>query len=79
MKSIKESLSLLFAQKKESIERHKKRKLQEEINFIVASRKELFSLKSDLKENISKLSSRLKIANQETRSVQEQINNVLKN
>jgi hypothetical protein len=71
------NLSLLFTQKKESLERNEKRKFQEEINLVIASRKELFSLKDELRRNINELSARLRVANRETRSIQEQINGVL--
>jgi len=70
-------LSLLFTQKKESLERNEKRRLQEEINLVIASRKELFSLRDELRRNTNELSARLKVANRETRSIQEQINGVL--
>jgi len=77
LSSMKRNLSLLFAQKRESLERSEKRRFQEEINLVIASRKELFSLKDALKQNIIELSTRLKVANAETRSIQEQINDVL--
>ena len=75
--SMKRNLSLLFTQKRESLERNEKRRLQEEINLVIASRKELFSLRDELRRNINELSARLRVANRETRSIQEQINGVL--
>jgi len=75
--AMKRNLSLLFTQKKESLERNEKRRLQEEINLVIASRKELFSLRDELRRNTNELSARLKVANRETRSIQEQINGVL--
>ena len=78
-KSIMESkklLSELFTQKKSSDSRAKKRALQEEINLVVASRRELFSTKDMLKQDIEELKERLRVANRETRMVQEQINRV---
>ena len=78
-KSIKKSkklLSELFTQKKLSNSRAKKRALQEEINLLIASRKELFSTKDMLQQNIKELKERLRVANRETRMVQDEINRV---
>ena len=78
-KSIMESkklLSELFTQKKLSDSRAKKRALQEEINLVVASRRELFSTKDMLQQDIKELKERLRVANRETRMVQDEINRV---
>jgi len=78
-KSIVESkklLSKLFTQKKLSDSRAKKRALQEDINLVVASRRELFSTKDMLQQNIKELKERLRVANRETRMVQDEINRV---
>ena len=74
--SIKESkklLSKLFTKKKLSDSRAKKRALQEEINIVLSSRKELFSTKDMLQQNIKELKERLKVANRDTRMVHEEI------
>ena len=74
IKESKKILSKLFMQKRLSDSRAKKRELQEEINLIITSRKKLFSTKEILHQNIKELKERLKVANGETRMVQEQIN-----
>ncbi len=79
-KSIMESkklLSELFSQKKSSESRAEKRALQKKINVVITSRKELFSTKELLHQNRRELKERLRVANGETRMVQEQINRVL--
>ena len=73
----KKLLSELFAQKKLSDSRAEKRALQEKINLVVASRKKLFSTKEVLHKNRRELKERLRVANHETRMVQEQINRTL--
>ena len=75
--NIKESKKLLserFTQKKLSDSRDEKRALQNEINIVLTSRKELFSTKKILQQNIRELKERLKVANHETRMVQDEIN-----
>jgi len=76
IKKSKELLSELFTQKRLSDSIAKKRALQEEINLVVASRRELFSTKDMLKQDIEELKERLRVANRDTRRVQEQINRV---
>ena len=76
IKKSKELLSELFTQKRLSDSRAKKRALQEEINLVVASRKKLFSTKDMLQQNIKELKERLRVANRETRMVQDEINRV---
>ena len=76
IKKSKELLSELFTQKKLSDSRAKRRALQEEINLVVASRRELFSTKDMLQQNIKELKERLRVANRETRMVQDEINRV---
>ena len=73
----KKLLSELFTQKKLSDSRAEKRALQEKINIILASRKKLFSTKEVLHQNRRELKERLRVANHETRMVQEQINRTL--
>ena len=77
LKESKEALSELFMQKKMTDNRAEKRVFQEEINLILASRKELFRLKEHIKKNILELKERLKLANSETRQVQDEINRIL--
>ena len=72
MKS-KKILSKLFTKKKLSDSRDKKRELQEEINLVLSSRKELFSTKDMLQQNIKELKESLKVANHETLMVQDEI------
>jgi uncharacterized protein (DUF3084 family) len=77
IKASKEALGELFEQKKATEERTKKRAFQEEINKIQAARKELFAIKETLSLHQKELKSRLKLANQETQMVQDEINIVL--
>ena len=73
----KELLSEFFTQKKLSDSRVEKRVLQEKINIVVASRKELFPIKELLHQNRRELKERLRVANNETKMVQKQINQIL--
>ena len=78
-KSIMESkklLSELFTQKKLSHSRVEKRALQNEINVVLTSRKELFSTKEILQQSVRELKERLKVANSETKMIQDEINKV---
>ncbi len=77
LKESKKLLSELFMKKKMTNNRAEKRVFQEEINLILASRKELFALKEHMKGNILKLNERLKIANSQTHQVQDEINQIL--
>ena len=77
IKKSKKTLSKLFTKKNLSDSKAKKRELQKEINLVITSRKKLFSTKDILQQNIKELKERLKVANGETRMVQEQINRLL--
>ncbi len=77
LKDSKESLSELFMKKKMTNNRAEKRVFQEEINLILASRKELFALKEQMRGNTLELKERLKLANTQTHQVQDEINQIL--
>ena len=77
IKASKETLGELFEQKRATEDRAEKRKFQEGINTIQAVRKEFFPIKDTLVAHQKELNVRLKVANQETRMVQDKINRVL--
>jgi len=77
LQKYKYTLDQLFHQKKAVYERDIKRQLQEEINKIVKVRKELFATKDEMVLHQRELKARLKVANQETRMVQNEIDRVL--
>ena len=72
----KEMLSQLFTQKNETTDRNEKRNFQEQINVIQATRKEFFTIKEVIEKNKKELQARVKLANNETRMIQEEINRV---
>jgi flagellar biosynthesis GTPase FlhF len=77
IKASKKLLNELFEQKRATEERAKKRAYQDEINKVQAVRKELFAIKESLYFHQKELKSHLKLANQATRMVQDEINMVL--
>jgi uncharacterized protein (DUF3084 family) len=77
IKASKKALGSLFDEKKATEDRIEKRKLQDEINTIQAVRKEFFETKDMIVGHQKELKERLKLANQETRMVQDEINRVL--
>jgi len=77
IKVSKDALGELFVQKRATEDRAEKRKFQEGINTIQAARKEFFAIKDALVVHKNELNVRLKVANQETRMVQDNINRVL--
>jgi Mg2+ and Co2+ transporter CorA len=77
IKASKKALSGLFDEKKATEDRIEKRKFQNEINRIQALRKEFFEMKDMIVSHQKEIKERLKLANQETRMIQEQINQVL--
>jgi uncharacterized protein (DUF3084 family) len=77
IKASKKLLNELFGQKRATEVRAKKRAYQEEINKIQAVRKELFAIKDTLSFHQKELKSRLKLVNQATQMVQDEINRVL--
>ena len=77
IKASKEAMSDLFEQKKATDNRAEKRNFQEGINTLIAARKEFFAIKDALIMHQRELKARLKVANQETRMVQDEINRVL--
>jgi hypothetical protein len=77
IKGSKKALGGLFDEKKATEDRIEKRKFQDEINMIQALRKEFFEMKDMIVSYQKELKERLKLANQETRMIQEQINQVL--
>lgn len=78
LKRYKDTLAQLFDQKKAAVQRVQKRQIQEEINKVIVLRKELFATKDEMITQQKELQTRLKTANQETRSVQNQINKILR-
>ena len=77
LQEFKEMLSALFSEKKSLSSQQEKRAVQNNINIILDSRKEIFRIKDGLKSDMAELRVRLKEANRETKSMQEQINQVL--
>jgi len=77
LKNSKEMLSVLFLEKKSLATQKEKRAVQENINIVLDSRKELFKIKDELHLSIKSLKARLKEANQETKDIQEQINQIV--
>ena len=77
IKASKEALGELFNQKRATEDRAEQRKFQESINVIQSSRKEFFTVKDTIVSYQKELNVRLKVANQETRMVQDEINKVL--
>ncbi len=73
----KEVLGELFEKKRATEDRNEKKKLQEGVNLIQASRKELFSMKDAMVLHQKELKERVRIANQDTRMVQDEINRLL--
>ena len=76
LKESKETLSVLFGEKKIVTTREEKRAIQHNINLIIEARRELFDIKDGLKSDIVELKSRLREANQETRDIQIEIDRV---
>ena len=76
IKSSKISLNNLFEQKRMSDNKGQKRVLQENINIMQLSRKELFSIKDLVQNNISSRKKSLNIANNNTKSIITEINNI---
>jgi hypothetical protein len=77
LRDYKERLGELFEQKRATNNRTTKRMIQEEINRIQVARKEIFALKDTLFIQQKELKRCLKVANQETRMVQDEINRIL--
>ena len=72
----KKSLSVLFAQKKETQSKTSKRELQGNIDIILLARKEMFAAKDAQKAQCKELEARLKHANSEVKMIQNQINSL---
>ena len=79
LKESKEILNSLFEKKRKEKNYYKRLEIQKEINVVVNARKELFKTKDLLKENIETLYKNLKLANKQTRDIQDEINRVLEN
>jgi hypothetical protein len=77
LRDYKEILAELFEQKRATNSRTKNQMIQKKINGIQIARKEIFSLKDMLFVQQRELKARLKVANKETRMVQDEINRVL--
>jgi len=76
IKLSKQSMDMLFSQKRASSTRKEKIAIQEHINAIQVSRKELFAIKETLSLNKKALEYRLKKANEETQSIVQEIQNI---
>jgi len=72
----KKALEYLFAQKRASNDRDTKRQIQQDINAVQLSRKELFKIKDTLKERLNKEEERLSMANSETQDIVQEIRRV---
>ena len=77
IKSTKDRLETLFQNKKESSSRLDKIDIQNEINIIISSRKELFKLRDIIKSEVDKLKIKLDEANKNRKLIQKEINLVL--
>lgn len=75
----KKILGKLFDEKHQSFSKEEKREIQGRINLIIASRKELFLIEEEMINRLKVLRVELKKANQETKMVQDEINQVLEN
>ena len=76
IKLSKDSLESLFSQKRASSSREDKRSIQETINIIQDSRKELFKIKDTLALNKKALKFKLDQANKETQNIVQEIKNI---
>lgn len=74
IKASKELLSNFFTQKKMTENREEKRAIQQNINLVLITRKELFHVKDTIFSNMQHLKSALDQANTETRKIQDEIN-----
>jgi len=74
--SSKQTLNYLFSQKKASTNRESKISIQQDINILQLSRKELFKIKDRLKIDIESIKSKLDRANKETQNIIKEINNI---
>ncbi|MCF6245431.1 MAG: hypothetical protein L3J43_10415 [Sulfurovum sp.] len=71
---LKKRLSELFEQKKIANSHDEKKAIQNSINLIVNTRKDLFLTKDEIKVSISALKAQLKDANLNTKMIQNDIN-----
>jgi hypothetical protein len=77
LRGFKEQLDTLFKYKKHTNVRSEKQRFQKEINLVLLARKEIFAIKDSILVQQKELSERLKVANNETRMVQDEINCIL--
>jgi len=77
IKESKKTLDYLFTQKRATDDREIKILIQQDINIVQLSRKELFKIQDTLKEMIDINKHRLYIANEETQNIVKEIKNIL--
>jgi len=79
LKESKEMLSFLFNEKKGTCVKKEKKDIQQNIDHIVAVRKELFGLKDSLKSDINTMYVNLKKIQQERKSIETEIDTIRNN
>jgi len=65
LKGLKDALSDMFEDKRHAPTREEKRAIQEEINVVMATRKEIFSLRDSFKQEVNELYARIDKVKQE--------------
>ncbi len=74
----KKELDNLFLSKKSLSTKREKQEVQNQINMIIQMRKNIFQTKDILKFQINEIDKRLKVANKDTKEIQNSINIVVK-
>lgn len=76
---IKNSVEQLFKKKHATTSREEKKAIQNEINELLTVKKDFFRVRDNIKLNVDSIQEKLRLANSETRMIQEKINIVLSN
>jgi len=76
--SSKKELDNLFFTKKSLSTKREKQEVQNQINIIIQMRKNIFQTKDILRFQINEIDKRLKVANKDTKEIQNSINIVVK-